>query len=154
VGGTHFLFILFPCVSCYEHLSLSSDVPRGKGIRLNEVQIKVKTGNVQYCCIARGTGWMKKCSSGCHSYIMSLRTASSGLHGLAARNQGISQLHAHIQLWFTQRMCSLYSSAFRVGFWNRSSLKQRRRTSRNLAILRNCVLLTDREEKKMQMVRS
>jgi hypothetical protein len=52
------------------------------------------------------------------------------------------------QLWFTQRMCSLYSSAFRVGFWNRSSLKQRIPTIRNLAILRNCVLLTDREEER------
>ena len=30
------------------------------------------------------------------------------------------------QLWFTQRMCSLCSSAFRVGFWNRSSVKHRR----------------------------
>jgi len=52
------------------------------------------------------------------------------------------------QLWFTQRMCSLYSYAFRVGFWNRSSLKQRRPTIRNLAILRNCVLPTDREEER------
>jgi hypothetical protein len=50
------------------------------------------------------------------------------------------------QLWFTQQMCSLYSSAFRVGFWNRSSLKQSRPTSRNLAILRNSGLLTDVKE--------
>jgi hypothetical protein len=54
------------------------------------------------------------------------------------------------QLWFTQQMCSLYSSAFRVGFWNRSSLKQSRPTIRNLAILRNCGLLTNMKERNAE----
>jgi hypothetical protein len=109
VGGTRFLFIPFPCVaSCYENLGLSSDVARGKGIRPNEVQIKIKTGYDQYYCIARGTGWMKKCSSGCQSYITSLLTASSGLHGPTARNRGISQLHAHTIVIYTANVFAIF----------------------------------------------
>jgi hypothetical protein len=61
--------IIFPCISCSDHPSLSSDVPRGKGIKVNEVQIKVKTGYVQHFCIIGGRGCMKKCPSGCQSYV-------------------------------------------------------------------------------------
>jgi predicted RNA-binding protein len=78
---------------------------------------------------------------------MSLRTASSGLHGPAARNQGISQLHAHTIVIYTANVLAIFI-CIQGRILNRSSLKQRIPTIRNLAILRNCVLLTDREEER------